>query len=161
MRNISRFAFLIAVVSLAPNAPFAQTLHQVKGESYDAAQFMGPNNRPSQNTIAYNLQDAKGIIFRYAGLDPKAVYKVRLTLVTPRLPQTMTGLLSNVRRAEHLIADGEYLAKGIKIPEYTAQRFEYDVPQALTSDGALELILERAEGAMATVISEVWLPRQL
>jgi len=134
--------------------------HLVKGDSYDASAMLDPNNRPSQNTIAYNLEDEVGIVFRYTNLDPDASYKVRITMVSPRIPRQMLDLPTEMRRTQSIIADGEYLAKDVEIPEYTARQFEYDVPKSVTQDGALELAFERGTGSVATVVSEVWLIRK-
>lgn len=131
----------------------------VKGESYDATAMMDPNNRPSQNTIAYSLEDPRGVAFRYEGLDPNAAYKVRVAVALPRIPRGM-GVPETLKRTQSILADGEYLVKDAEIPEYTADIFEYDVPQGLTQDGTLELTFERGTGAMAVVVGEVWLVKK-
>jgi hypothetical protein len=133
--------------------------HLVKGETFNASQRLDPANRPSQNTIAYSFDEGKGVVFRYTGLDPSAHYRVRLTMVAPRMPQLATPSRP-VRRSQHVVADGEYLAKDVEIPVFTAQQFEYDVPQAATRDGALELWLEKAAGGVGAVVSEVWLMKK-
>ena len=133
--------------------------HQVKGESYGAREWMDPANRDSQNTIAYSFDGGKGVVFRYTGLDPKAQYRVRLTMVAPRIPRSELPS-GAIRRTQNVVADGEYLAKDVEIPEYTARQFEYDIPQAATGDGELELWLEKGTGGMATVVSEVWLMKK-
>ncbi|UCH36531.1 MAG: hypothetical protein JSV65_09305 [Armatimonadota bacterium] len=134
----------------------ARQPHLVKGDTYDVRRWMDPANRPSQNTIAFSFDDGKGVVFRYTGLDTQARYRVRLTMVTPRIPRSELPA-GAVRRTQHVVADGEYLAKDIETPEYTAQQFEYDIPQSATADGELELWLEKGTGGMATVVSEVWL----
>jgi hypothetical protein len=134
--------------------------HLLKGDSYDASAMLDPSNRPSQNTITYNLEDKVGIVFRYTGLDPAASYKVRVTMVSPRIPRQLLDLPTEMRRTQSVLADGQYLAKDVEIPEYTARQFEYDVPKTLTQDGALELSFERGTGSIATVVSEVWLIRK-
>jgi hypothetical protein len=131
--------------------------HLVKGDSYDAGAMLDPNNRPSQNTIAFNLEEDRGVVFLYTGLDTDASYKVRLTMVVPRIPRGLVELPEKFRRTQHIIADGEYIAKDVDVPEYTAKQFEYDIPKRLTEDGSLELALEKGTGAMATLVSEVWL----
>jgi len=131
--------------------------HLVKGDSFDASAMMDPNNRPSQNTIAYSLTEAKGIVFRYTGLDKGAAYKVRVTLGAPRIPKEMLDLPVQPRLVLHVLADDEYLVKDVEVPQYTARQFEYDIPQPLTRDGVLELTFERGTGAMGVAVSEVWL----
>jgi hypothetical protein len=131
--------------------------HLVRGETYHATQWLDPANRPSQNSIAYTLGPGPGVAFRYPGLDRSARYRVRLTMVIPRFPQAEQP---GMRSRQHVLADGEYLAKDVEIPAYTARQFEYPVPPAATRDGILELALERAEGGMGTVVSEVWLIKE-
>ncbi len=131
--------------------------HLARGDSFDATAMMDPTNRPSQNTLAYDLEEARGVVFRYTGLDPDAAYKVRMTLVMPRIPLDLLDLPAPPRKAEHILVDGEYLAKDVDIPEYTAEQFDYDIPERLTEDGSLELAFERVEGGIGTVVSEVWL----
>lgn len=137
------------------SAQKARHPHLVKGETYDASQWMDPVNRPSQSVVAYSFDDGKGVVFRYTGLDPAASYRVRLTMVAPRMPQS-GARRSQVRLAQHVVADGEYLARDVEIPAYTARQFEYDIPQTATRDGTLELWLEKAVDGMAAVVSEVW-----
>jgi hypothetical protein len=132
--------------------------HLVQGESYNATPMMDPNNRPSQNTIAYSLEDPKGVVsFHYTGLEPNAQYRMRATLVLPRLPRGMAQMPEGLKRTETILADGAEIAKDIEVPEYTAQQFEYDIPQSATQDGTLDLTFQRGTGAMAVVVSEVWL----
>jgi hypothetical protein len=134
--------------------------HLVKGNSYDATAFMDPNNRPSQNTIAYSMDDPRGVAFRYEGLDPAAAYKVRVTMAMPRARRMMANVPPDLKRTQSILADGEYIARNVEIPEFTAEHFEYDVPPAATADGALELTFERGDGSMGVVVSEVWLLRR-
>jgi hypothetical protein len=61
------------------------------------------------------------------------------------------------RRVQHVLADGAIIAENVAIPEYTAQQFEFAIPQAATADGDLELAFARGEGALGVVVSEVWL----
>ena len=133
--------------------------HLVKGDTYDVSQWMDPANRASQNTVAYSFDEGKGVVFRYTGLEPSAHYRVRLTMVVPRVPQSEMprGL---VRPRQHVLADGEYLAREVEIPVFTAQQLEYDIPQAATRDGTLELAFEKMKGGMGTVVSEVWLMKE-
>ncbi len=127
--------------------------HLKKGRSYSrASRWMDPSNRPSQNTIAYSFDDGKGVTFEYDGLDPKASYKIRLTLVSPRRRGA-----EQVPRTQHVLADGQYLAKDVEVPLYTAEQFEFDVPKKLTKDGKLEVWFEKGSDGMATTVSEIWL----
>lgn len=128
----------------------------VKGGAFDATRFLDPNNRPSQNTIAYSLDDPRGVAFRYTDLDPAASYRVRVSLVAPRMRNAGVAAETPLRR-QHLLADETYVARDIEVPEFTADQFEFDIPAAATADGALDLTFERAEGATGLVVSEVWL----
>lgn len=130
--------------------------HLVSGETIDASRWLDPDNRPSANTIAYSLRRDEGVALRYVGLDPNAHYKLRLTLVAPRLSYgRWRGELK-----QHIVANGRYLARDVEIPLFTARQFEYDVPQEVTRDGTLELRLESATDSGGTVVSEVWLMRK-
>ena len=80
-------------------------------------------------------------------------------MVVPRIPRSELPS-GAIRRTQNVVADGEYLAKDVEIPEYTAKQFEYDIPQSATRDGDLELWLEKGTGGMATVVSEVWLMKK-
>ena len=133
--------------------------HLVKGDSYDASAMMDPKNRPSQNTIAYSLNDTQGVAFHYTDLDKTATYKVRVCLVRPRMPE-QAGVPEGVKFQQNIVADETYLAKDVEIPLYTAGIFEYDVPGPLTSDGTLRLVFERGTGSIAIVVSDVWLLKQ-
>ena len=131
--------------------------HLVKGESFDAAEMMDPNNRPSQSTLAYSLTDPRGVAFSYTGLDPAASYKLRATLVAPRIPKEMLDLPVKLKLVQNILADGQYIARDVEVPEFTAEYFEYDIPQDLTKDATLDLTFERAPGSLAIGVSELWL----
>jgi len=126
--------------------------HLRKGRSYNASQWMDPSNRPSQNTIAYSFDDGKGVTFEYDGLDPKASYKLRLTLVAPRREGS-----GQIPRTQHVVADGYYLARDVEVPLYTAKQVEFDIPRRLTEDGKLEVWFEKGSSGLATIVSEIWL----
>lgn len=129
--------------------------HLVKGEPYDASSRMDPNNRPSQSTIAYGGDEARGVAFHYADLDSAAAYRVRITMVAPRMRRS--ELPTDAKRTQSVLADEEYIARDVEIPVSTAQQFEYDVPKTATADGVLDLVFEKGAGAAGTVVSEVWL----
>ena len=80
-----------------------------------------------------------------------------VTMVVPRWPSSYRwGAIPK----QSVVANGHYLAKDIDIPQYTAQQFEYDLPQEVTKGGELELWLEKSAGGQTTVASEVWLVRR-
>jgi hypothetical protein len=130
--------------------------HLIRGNSYDATSRMDPSNRPSQNTIAYSLEDPRGVAFRYTELDATASYRVRVTVVAPRMRQ-QDGVPTDLRRLQNILADGEYIARDVNVPVYTAEQFEYDVPKTATGDSVLELTFERGTASVGLVVSEVWL----
>lgn len=123
-----------------------------------------PKNRPSANTIAFNRQGP--VVFAYEGLDPKASYRVKVTLVTPRfMPQNAAARPANLparalRRTENILADDIELAHEIEIPAYTAGQFEFPIPASATADGKLEI--KFVAGAVdvpfaSASVSEIWL----
>lgn len=132
--------------------------HLIKGNTFDASSRMDPNNRPSQSTIAYGGDEARGVAFRYTELDPVAAYRVRITMVAPRMRRSEVP--TDAKRTQSVLADDAYVARDVEIPVSTAQQFEYDVPQSATADGALDLVFEKGAGAAGTVVSEVWLIRK-
>ena len=134
--------------------------HLVKGDSFDAGDLLDPGNRPSQNTLAYGLTEKRGVSFKYDGLSPKARYRVRMSLVMPKLPKDLLDLPDSLRREQNILADGALLAEKVRIPWYKAECREYVIPRKVTRDGELELSFERTEGGMGTVVSEVWLIRE-
>ena len=133
--------------------------HLIRGESHDASSWMDSSNRPSQNTIAYSIEDPRGVAFRYTALDPAADYRVRVTMVAPRIPGA-DAMPEGTKRLQSLLADGEYVVRNVEIPAYTAQIFEYDLPGSVTDDGDLELVFERGPGSLGVVVSEVWLLKE-
>jgi hypothetical protein len=130
--------------------------HLIRGDSYDASSRMDPDNRPSQNSIAYSIEDPQGVAFQYSDLDPVARYRVRVTMVAPRM-RSADSWPEQAKRLQSILADGEYVVRDVEIPRYKAQIFEYDVPGSATGDGTLELVFERGAGAAGVVVSEVWL----
>ncbi|MDQ1257541.1 MAG: hypothetical protein QG656_2147 [Candidatus Hydrogenedentes bacterium] len=134
--------------------------HLIRGDTFDAAQMLDPANRPSQNTVAYSIEEPRGVAFRYTALDPKAQYRVRVTLAMPRIPKDVIDLPRDAVKAENLLADDAYLAEGIEVPSFTAKQFEYDVPKKLTQDGTLDLTFERVENGIGCIVSEVWLMKR-
>jgi len=141
------------------NAQEGRHPHLVKGETFNVGRYLDPANRPSQNTLFYSFDEGKGVVFRYSGLDPAASYRVRLTMVVPRLPQAQS-MPGQAAPRQHVAADGEYLAREVEIPFFTARQFEYDIPASATRDGTLEVWVEKAKGGMAAVVSEVWLMKR-
>jgi hypothetical protein len=134
--------------------------HLIEGDSYDASRRLDPENRPSQNTIAYSLEETGSVVFRYDALDPTAAYSVRLTMVLPRYWQDTGQAPPDAPQTQNVLADGEPIAKDVTIPQFTAEHFEYEVPQSATSDGVLELSVERGTGSRGVTVSEIWLMKK-
>ncbi|MBI5092555.1 MAG: hypothetical protein HZB26_08950 [Candidatus Hydrogenedentes bacterium] len=150
--------------------------HLVSGYPYDFGQpyvpmMLSEGNRFSQKTMCATQEQAQGVSFRYDGLDPKARYRVRMTLVRPKFQERYEMRMN--QRAESVYADDIPLAKGVEIPERMSDIFTFDVPQEATKDGELTIRLEkmpdvangdrvtveqwRNTGGWGTIISEIWL----
>lgn len=140
------------------------------GQPYGDGIFSGAN-RLSQRSMAFTTDEAHGVTFDYFGLDPGARYRVRMTLVRPRyLPRF--GVRQPQTR-QSIYADEHLLAEALELPEYEADFFEFEVPQAATADGKLRLWFKkqagigegsrpdvtiwRNTGGWGTLVSEVWL----
>ncbi len=133
--------------------------HLIKGEVYDASRRLDAACRPSQGTIAYDLEQ-DGVAFRYTDLDSRASYKVRLTMVLPRHWMETDLDPPHGVQMQNVLADGTYIAKDVVIPELTPQEFEYDIPRSATKDGSLTIDIERGEGSRGVSVSEVWLVKK-
>lgn len=147
--------------------------HLVYGWPYGDGGFNNAN-RPSQRTMAFTTDEARGVTFRYAGLDPHAQYRVRLTLVRPRYLPRFADKQHQTRQS--IYADETLLAENLELPEYDADFFEYDIPKLETSDGGLEIWMQkqagvgeglqsdvsiwRNTGGWGTLVSEIWLMKR-
>ncbi len=142
----------------------------VYGWPYGDGIFSGAN-RPSQRTMAFTTDEEQGVTFRYKDLDPKAQYRVRMTLVRPRhLPRF--GKFQ-FQTSQSIYADDIPLAEHLELPEYEADFFTFDVPKEATADGELilttrkqpgvgegakgDVTVWRNTGGWGTLVSEVWL----
>ncbi len=144
--------------------------HLVYGWAYGDGGFSSTNRR-SQRTMAFTTDEERGVTFRYEGLDTKAAYRVRMTLVRPRFLERYA--MRQPQTSQSIYADEFVLAENLELPEHVAEFFEFDIPQAATADGALELWLKkqpgvgeglasdvtiwRNTGGWGTLVSEVWL----
>lgn len=147
--------------------------HLVYGWPYGDGDFSG-SNRPSQRTAAFTTDERQGVTFEYAGLDPGAAYRVRVTLVRPRYLPRFAKFQHQT--SQSIYADDHVLAKDLELPEYDAKFFEFDVPREATQDGKLRIWFEKQEGigegprpevtvwrntgGWGTLVSEVWLLKQ-
>jgi hypothetical protein len=150
--------------------------HLVNGYPYDFGQPYVPTmldeaNRPSQRTMCFTQDESQGVTFHYDDLDPKAHYRVRLTLVRPKYQDRYIERMN--QHSQSLYADDTPVAKDIEVPERISDHFTYDIPQTATADGALTLRLQkqpdvatgdritteqwRNTGGWGTIVSEIWL----
>jgi len=144
--------------------------HLVYGWPYGEGGF-SESNRKSQRTMAFTTDEEKGVTFQYNGLDPRAQYRVRFTLVRPvYLPRFA---IRQPQRKESIYADGVPLVKNLELPPFESEFFEFEIPKEATSDGELtiwfekqagigewpesDVILWRNTGGWGTLVSEVWL----
>ena len=151
----------------------ARSPHLVYGSPYDGGR-VSSENRPSQRAMAFTADEERGVTFRYENLDRTAQYRVRLTLVRPRFGPRYS--FRQKQTSESIYADDFKLAENLQLPEYIAGTFEFDIPQAVTSDGSLTLSMKkqpdvgvglksdvtvwRNTGGWGTLVSEVWLMKK-
>jgi hypothetical protein len=147
--------------------------HLVHGWPYGAEDF-SPENRYTQNTCAYSLQEDEGVAFEYRDLDPAAHYRVRFTFVRPRFEERYA--VRQTQKTQSVFADGTCLAQDVELPELVAGQFEYPVPPEATHDGRLKISLKKSPGVgegmnsdiqiwrntggWGTLVSEVWLMKE-
>jgi hypothetical protein len=144
--------------------------HLVHGWTYgDGA--VSKENRKSQRTMAFTTDEKQGVTFQYDDLDPQATYRVRLSLVRPKYKARYAD--RHKQTSQSIYADDFPLVKDLKLPEYYAEYFEYDIPPAAVADGKLTLTFRkqsgigeglpsdvtiwRNTGGWGTLVSEVWL----
>ncbi len=154
--------------------------HIVHGYPYDFGQPFVPEmieemNRPSQRSMHFTQDEDQGVTFQYSGLDPKARYRIRFTLVRPRYQERYRERMN--QKSETIYADQFVLAKDLAVPERASDFFTFDIPPQATSDGELVIRFERAAdvargsrvereiwrntGGWGTIVSEAWLMKKL
>ncbi len=155
-----------------PGAP-GRAPHLVAGYAFGETGFAN-SNRVSQRNMAFTTDEAAGVAFEYEGLDPKASYRVKLTLVRPSyLPRYAPF---QPQKTESIYANDVCLAKDLELPLEKAEFFEFDIPPAATKDGTLRLWFQKSEGVgegtnpqltlwrdtggWGTLCSEVWLMKK-
>jgi len=151
----------------------------VHGYPYDFGQPFVPEmleemNRPSQRTMHFTQDEDQGVTFQYTGLDPKARYRIRFTLVRPRYQERYRERMN--QKSETIYADQFVLAKDLEVPERASDFFTFDIPPEASSDGELVIRFERAAdvargsrvereiwrntGGWGTIVSEAWLMKK-
>ena len=147
--------------------------HLVHGWSYGDGEI-SPENRQSQRTMAFTTDEKQGVTFQYDDLDPRAEYRVRLSLVRPQYKPRYA--MRHKQTSESIYADEFALVENLILPEYHADYFEYDIPAAAIADGKLtlstrkqpgigeglqsDLTVWRNTGGWGTLVSEVWLMKK-
>lgn len=150
--------------------------HIVNGSPYDYGQplvtgMLSEGNRHSQRTMASTQDSAKGVAFHYEGLDPKAHYRIRVTLVRPQY-QGRYAMRMN-QKAENIYANDILLVKGQEVPEFMSDYYTIDIPEKATQSGEVTIRFEkmpdvasgdrvsveqwRNTGGWGTIVSEIWL----
>jgi len=153
--------------------------HIVHGYPYDFGQPFVPEmleemNRPSQRTMHFTQDEDQGVTFQYTGLDPKARYRIRFTLVRPRYQERYRARMN--QKSATIYADQFVLAKDLEVPERASDFFTFDIPPEASSDGELVIRFERAAdvargsrvereiwrntGGWGTIVSEAWLMKK-
>ena len=151
----------------------ARSPRLARGWPYDGGEVSTANRR-SQRTMAFTTTEKDGVTFQYDDLDPKAEYRVRLSLVRPKYKPRYAYRHKQTR--ESIYADDIPIAKELELPELNAEDFEFDIPKNTTSDGKLTLTLRKQEGigeglqsdltiwrntgGWGTLVSEVWLMKK-
>jgi hypothetical protein len=139
--------------------------HFVSGHRVPAVGGLDPDNRPSANTFVASFGQSEDIVFAYRHLDPKANYRVRLTLVSPAQdaswqpsPASHAGnAVMPSPAVQRLYASGFLVHDNLRLPTRVAQHFTFDLPRQAYGDGSLELrFVRETPGGLATV-SEIWL----
>jgi len=151
----------------------------VSGYPFDFGQPFVPDmlwegNRPSQRTMHYTQDEDRGVTFRYRGLDSKASYRVRFTLVRPWYQDRYRDRMNQHR--ESIYAGDTLLAGDLEVPERMSDFFTFDIPPEAIHDGELVIRFERAadvahgtrierevwrnSGGWGTIVSEAWLMKK-
>lgn len=151
----------------------------VKGYPYDFGQPLVPGmiwegNRPSQRSMHYTQDEEQGVTFHYRGLDPRASYRIRFTLVRPWYQERYRARMN--QKTETIYAGDLVLAKDLEIPEAMSDFFTFDIPREAVRNGELVIRFERAAevargsrvereswrntGGWGTIVSEAWLMRK-
>ncbi len=149
------------------------------GYPYDFGQPFVPDmlweaNLPSQRMMHYTQDEDQGVTLHYRGLDPKASYRIRFSLVRPGY-QARYAMRMN-QKTETIYAGGLVLAKDVEVPLRMSDFFTFDIPNAAIRNGELLIRFERAadvahgsrvereqwrnSGGWGTLMSEAWLMKK-
>ncbi len=126
------------------------------GELYYGTGIWPEASRPSQRYYNYTAMRQPGLRFRYRGLDQKAAYRVEVVYPNPK----GVSFALNSPNVFEVYADGERIGEGRPSGE-GFDRFAFDIPAGLTSDGALDIEIRKKAGeAVCTCISEIWIRKR-
>jgi hypothetical protein len=111
------------------------------------------------------------VTFHYRGLDPRAAYRIRFTLVRPWYQDRYRSRM--IQHTETIYAGDAVLARDQEIPERMSDCFTFAIPPEAIRKGELVVRFERAagvprgprvereawrnSGGWGTIVSEAWL----
>ncbi|MCX6621473.1 MAG: hypothetical protein NTY38_10400, partial [Acidobacteria bacterium] len=151
----------------------------VRGYPYDFGQPFVPDmlweaNLPSQRMMHYTQDEDEGVTLHYRGLDAKASYRIRFSLVRPAY-QSRYDMRMN-QKSETIYAGDLVLAKDLAVPQRMSDFFTFDIPKEAIKNGELVIRFDRAanvargsrvereqwrnSGGWGTLMSEAWLMKR-
>ncbi|MEQ8882912.1 MAG: hypothetical protein RLQ12_24945 [Cyclobacteriaceae bacterium] len=151
----------------------------VTGYPYDHGQpyvseMLSEENLPSQRSMHFTQDEDQGVTLHYKGLDPKAKYSLRLTLVRPWFQERYAMRMN--QKSQSIYADDHLLARNVELPLQVSDFFTYKIPASVTKDGELIIRFEKSpdvavgdrvsveqwrnSGGWGTIVSETWLIRE-
>lgn len=151
----------------------------VAGYPYDhgqpyVSQMLSEANKPSQRSMHFTQDEDQGVTLHYKGLDPKAKYSLRLTLVRPWFQERYAMRMN--QKSQSIYADDHLLARNVELPLQVSDFFTYKIPASVTKDGELIIRFEKSpdvavgdrvsveqwrnSGGWGTIVSETWLIRE-
>jgi beta-galactosidase len=138
--------FLSAFASVASSAEFSRVAYDDAGAAEkephltNGLDWRFPGNAAAEAALTAAFADR--VEFGYAGLNPKAKYKVKLRF------------FSDSPREERVLAGGAVVLDSVKLEAGKVAEREIELPAAAFAGGSLTLVVERISGPNA-VVSEV------
>lgn len=151
----------------------------VHGYPYDFGQpfvseMLSEENRPTQRNMHFTQDEDQGVVFHYKGLDPKASWRIRFTLVRPWYQDRYRERMN--QHTQTIYAGDQVLAKDVEVPERMSDFFTYDIPPQAIKNGELVIRFDRASdvargdrvsrevwrnsGGWGTIVAEAWLMKK-
>jgi len=131
-------------------------------------------NRPSQRSMHYTQDEARGVMFHYRDLDPEAQYRIRFTFVRPWYLERYASRMN--QKSQTIYANEFVLAREVELRLQMSDFCTFDIPREATRQGELVIRLEKAPdvgvgdrvtveqwrncGGWGTIVSEVWLMKK-